>query len=158
MFSLYATIPTLAFPKGLRTTSSSSGPNISKVGWSWSVTKLEKEKREKSEAQAQAEAEAEWRGRPPLAVATQALVIHGQLDRGGSRSRPPQPVDWPTGHLQNCNIIKSYLEPFSYICFCIYTSSPKTVSKNAVDKRRSIFKLTDCHGQMPESEHVSVSK
>ena len=43
MFSLYATIPTLAFPKGLRTTSSSSGPNISKVGWSWSVTKLEKE-------------------------------------------------------------------------------------------------------------------
>ena len=144
MFSLYATIPTLAFPKGLRTTSSSSGPNISKVGWSWSVTNLEKEKREKCEAQAQAEAEC--RGRPPLAVATQALVIHSQLNRGGSRSWPPQPVDWPTGHLQNCNIIKSYLEPFSYICFCIYTSSPKTVSKNAVDKRRSIFKLTDCHG------------
>ena len=32
-------------------------------------------------------------GRSPLAVPAQALVVHGQLDRGGSRSGPPQPVD-----------------------------------------------------------------
>ena len=59
----------------------------------------------KSEAQLQAEC----RGcGSPLAVPAQALVVHGQLDRGASRSGPPQPVDWPMGHLPNYNIIKSY--------------------------------------------------